>query len=112
MQSDSRPINYCPKCGSDKVLDYSHGDLTSPNPMPMFCRECHSIGTIEEFSKPPGFGKRGIKLLPLVIAGSVSFFVPFSITVKTIIAIVLYIFLFSITWRRADGRRAFPPYLW
>lgn len=80
--------------------------------MPMFCRECHSIGTIEEFSKLPAFGKREIKLIPLAIAGSLSVFLPLSTTLKIIIGIVLYIFLFSITWRCADGRRAFPPYIW
>lgn len=114
-QNHNQTAHYCPKCGSQETLDFSAYDANSPNPTPMFCKNCHALGTKEHFSsKPRPWTWRfwQIKVMPLVIALGVSLFLPFQTTARVLIGIVLYIFLFCITWRRADGKRVFPPYLW
>jgi hypothetical protein len=56
------------------------------------------------------FGR--IKLLPVLIASFISVLIPLSLIFRVAIGTVLYIVLYCITWRRADGSRAFPPYVW
>jgi len=53
-----------------------------------------------------------IKLIPLLLSTVVSVLLPFSLPFRVIAGTVFYVFLFCITWRKADGTRAFPPYLW
>jgi hypothetical protein len=53
-----------------------------------------------------------MKLVPLLIATIVSVVLPFSLIVRVLIATALYLLLYFIRWKRADGTRAFPPYLW
>jgi hypothetical protein len=53
-----------------------------------------------------------IKLIPGAISVVVSLVLPFPLLIRVLAGTVLYCILFCITWRRADGRRAFPPYLW
>jgi hypothetical protein len=111
---------YCPKCGSENVLDYTNfnsdvGLTEFANESPMFCVDCHAIGGKEGFSKkPPAWTWRlwRIKLIPLLLSLVISFLIPLPVTLRVIAGTVLYVVLFSITWRRADGGRAFPPYLW
>jgi hypothetical protein len=53
-----------------------------------------------------------IKLIPLLLSAVISVFLPFPLIFRVVAGTALYIFLFCITWRKADGTRAFPPYLW
>ncbi len=53
-----------------------------------------------------------IKLIPMLIACIISVLLPFSLPFRVTIGVVLYVFLFCITWRKADGKRVLPPYLW
>jgi hypothetical protein len=53
-----------------------------------------------------------VKLLPLVLAGVVSVILPLPLVLRVFAGTLLYVFLYCITWRRADGSRAFPPYIW
>jgi hypothetical protein len=62
--------------------------------------------------RPWQWGYWRIKLIPMLLAVAVSVFLPFPLVVRVIAGTALYILLFCITWRKADGTRAFPPYLW
>jgi hypothetical protein len=53
-----------------------------------------------------------IKLIPLLLSAIVSVFLPVPLIFRVIAGTVLYVLLFCITWRKVDGTRAFPPYLW
>lgn len=55
---------------------------------------------------------RLVKLIPAIIAGIVSVFIPVATVYQVLIGTVLYVVLYCITWRKADGTRVFPPYLW
>lgn len=113
-------IHYCPKCGSEKIVDYT--DLNSAvdvdgflNESPMFCVDCKTIGSKEHFSKKPSarsWRSWKIKLIPLLLSLGISVLIPVSATFRVIAGTILYVVLYSITWRRVDGRRVFPPYLW
>lgn len=52
------------------------------------------------------------KIIPLAIALAVFLLLPFGIVLRLIIALLLDALLSCITWRRADGTRLFPPYVW
>ncbi len=71
--------------------------------------------TMERLNRKPRPWHRGywrIKLIPLLLSTIISVFLPLPLTVRVIGGTVLYIFLLCITWRKSDGTRAFPPYLW
>jgi hypothetical protein len=53
-----------------------------------------------------------IKLIPAILAGVVSTFLPFRLPFRVLLGTALYVALYCITWRRANGSRFFPPYLW
>lgn len=53
-----------------------------------------------------------MKLVPLLIAIVVSVVLPFGLIVRVLIGTALYLLLYFIRWNRADGTRAFPPYIW
>jgi DNA-directed RNA polymerase subunit M/transcription elongation factor TFIIS len=115
MRPATKPVHYCPKCGSEEIIDYSYLEANSPNPQPMFCVDCQAIGTEQAFSQKPhlwNWRYWRIKLIPLIIAVTVSRFLPFQMTWRVVSGTALYIFLFCITWRRADGTKPLPPYLW
>lgn len=52
------------------------------------------------------------KIIPLAISLAVFLLLPFGTILRLIIALVLDALLSYITWRRADGTRLFPPYIW
>ncbi|SPF43583.1 exported hypothetical protein [Candidatus Sulfotelmatobacter kueseliae] len=56
------------------------------------------------------FGR--IKLIPAVLAGVISALLPLPRWLRVAAGAVVYAALYCITWRRGDGSRAFPPYIW
>ena len=106
----------CPKCGSEEVLDYTDvNSLIGNNEKPMFCPDCRTIGSKEQFSKNPhpwNWKYWRIKLIPLLLSVGIFVLLPVSLTVRAIASFIVYFLLSSIKWKRADGRKAFPPYLW
>jgi hypothetical protein len=53
-----------------------------------------------------------LKLIPAIISGIVSVFILVATLYQVLIGTALYLGLYCITWRKADGTRVFPPYLW
>jgi hypothetical protein len=53
-----------------------------------------------------------VKLIPLALAAGVSVLLPSPIFSRIIAGTILYLLLYVVTWRRADGHRVLPPYLW
>jgi hypothetical protein len=62
--------------------------------------------------QPWHWGYWRLKLIPAIISGIVSVFIPVAAAYQILIGVLLYLALYCITWRKADGSRVFPPYLW
>jgi len=106
---------YCPKCGSEDVIEIRHADSPNENQISMFCENCHRTGTIDEFSKKPYFWNWRfwrVRPIPALLAIGIYLCIPASGKVRAIVFIVIYALLCSITLRRRNGKRVFPPYLW
>jgi hypothetical protein len=106
---------YCPKCGSEDVLDLTKVDLPADRQAALFCENCHKIGTREQFSKKPYFWNWQfwrLRPIPALLTIGLYFCIPASGSVRLAICIAIYALLSSITLRRRDGRRVFPPYMW
>jgi DNA replicative helicase MCM subunit Mcm2 (Cdc46/Mcm family) len=109
------PAYYCPKCGSEDVLDYTNSEVPAANQTPMFCTDCHTVGSKERFSKKPHFWNWNfwrIRPLPLLLTIGIAVCIPGSGAVRGIVFLVVYVLLSSFTLRRRNGKRVFPPYVW
>jgi len=107
--------SYCPKCGSEDVLDYTNSDSPTANQAQMFCVDCHTIGSKEQFSNKPHFWNWRfwrVKPIPLLLTIGISLCIHASGKVRATVFIVIYALLCSITPRRRNGQRVFPAYMW
>src|ERR1035441_9544811 len=95
---------YCPKCGSEDVIEIRHTDSPAENQTSLFCENCHRTGTEEEFSKKPYFWNWRfwrVRPIPALLAIGLSLCIPASGTIRIIVFIAIYALLSS----RSEERR-------
>ena len=105
---------YCPKCGSEDVIEYRPTDSPADQGL-LRCENCHATGTREQFGKKPYFWNKRfwrVRPIPALLTIGVILCIPLYGTIRVILCIAIYTLLSSITLRRRNGERVFPPYMW
>ena len=89
--------------------------FSTANQAQMFCEDCRTIERKELFSKKPHLWSWRfwrVEPIPVLLTIGISVCIPASGKVRGIVFVVIYAVLCSITPRRRNGQRVFPPYLW